>query len=138
MEIPNDRPILIFDGVCNFCNGSVNFIIDRDPRGTFRFAPLQSDVAHAIFAKVGRTTPVGDPDSIAVFDRGRLYEQSSAILRIVADLRGAWRLLVVLRAVPRPLRDVAYRWFAARRYRWFGKSATCRVPSPELRARFLG
>jgi predicted DCC family thiol-disulfide oxidoreductase YuxK len=136
-DAAGEHPVVLFDGVCNFCSGSVNFIIDRDPGGVFRFAPLQSEAARKIFAEVGRTIPPGDPEGVAVFDRGRLYERSSAVLRIVRDLRGAWPVLSALRLVPRPLRDAAYRWFAARRYRWFGKSATCHVPSPEIRARFL-
>ena len=137
VEATGEHPVVLFDGVCNFCNDSVNFIIDRDPRATFRFAALQSEAARAIFAQTGRTLAPGDPESIVVFDRGRLLERSSAVLRIVAGLRGAWPLLGVLRVVPRPLRDVVYSWFAARRYRWFGKTETCRVPSPEIRGRFL-
>jgi predicted DCC family thiol-disulfide oxidoreductase YuxK len=137
-EASGEHPIVLFDGVCNFCNDTVNYIIDRDPRGTFRFAPLQSDVARKIFAEVGRTIPAGDPEGIALYHRGSLYEQSSALLRIVRDMPGAWPLLAVFRVVPRPLRDAVYRWLAVRRYRWFGKSATCRVPTPELRDRFLG
>jgi predicted DCC family thiol-disulfide oxidoreductase YuxK len=131
------HPVVLFDGVCNFCNASVNFIIERDPGRTFRFAPLQSDIARTMFAQVGRTPPAGDPESIAVFERGRLYEHSGAVLRIVRRLGGAWPLLGIFVVVPRPLRDAAYRWAAARRYRWFGKSDTCRVPTQEVRDRFL-
>jgi predicted DCC family thiol-disulfide oxidoreductase YuxK len=136
-EATGEHPVVLFDGVCNFCNGAVNFIIDRDRRSTFRFAALQSEAAREMFARVGRTVPPGDPTTIAVFDRGRILERSAAMLRIVRDLRGAWPLLGVLRLVPRPLRDAVYVWCAARRYKWFGKSEACRVPSPEVRGRFL-
>jgi predicted DCC family thiol-disulfide oxidoreductase YuxK len=136
-EATGEHPVVLFDGVCNVCNGGVNFIIDRDPGGTFRFAALQSEAARKIFGQVGRTIPSGDPESIVVFDGGRLLERSTAMLRIVRDMRGAWPLLGILRVVPRPLRDALYSWFAARRYRWFGKTDTCRVPSPEIRGRFL-
>lgn len=136
-EASSEHPIVLFDGVCNLCSGSVNFIIDRDPRRTFRFAALQSDVARRTLEGLGRSIPDGDPDSIVVVDGGRLYERSAALLCIARHMRGAWPLLAALVVIPRPLRDALYRWLAARRYRWFGRSDTCRVPTPELRARFL-
>jgi predicted DCC family thiol-disulfide oxidoreductase YuxK len=134
---PLAHPVVLFDGVCNLCNRSVSFAIDRDPRALLRFAALQSDAARKIFEGLGRTRPEGDPESVIFYDRGRLHEGSGAILRVARYLRGGWPLLSVLLLVPRPLRDAAYRWAAARRYRWFGKSDTCRVPTPQLRARFL-
>jgi predicted DCC family thiol-disulfide oxidoreductase YuxK len=136
-EVSGEHPVVLFDGVCNVCNRTVNFIIDRDPEGTFRFASLQSEAGRTILQGFGRTIPVGDPATIVVVDRSRLYEQSGALLRIARHMRGAWPLLTALLVVPRPLRDVLYRWAAARRYKWFGKSDTCRVPTQELRARFL-
>ena len=136
-DATGEHPVVLFDGVCNFCSDSVNFIIDRDPRGTFRFAPAAiGGGAHDI--RGGRADhPARGPESMAVFDRGRLLERSSAILRIVRDLRGAWPLLSALRARSPPAARRRVPVVAARRYRWFGKSATCRVPSPEIRARFL-
>jgi predicted DCC family thiol-disulfide oxidoreductase YuxK len=136
-EVSGEHPVVLFDGVCNVCNRAVNFIIDRDPEGTFRFASLQSEAGRAMVQGFGRTIPQGDPETIVVVDRSRLYEQSDAMLRIARHMRGAWPLLTALLVVPRPLRDVLYRWAAARRYKWFGKSDTCRVPTQELRARFL-
>jgi predicted DCC family thiol-disulfide oxidoreductase YuxK len=136
-EVSGEHPVVLFDGVCNVCNRAVNFIIDRDPEGTFRFASLQSEAGRTIVQGFGRTIPQGDPETIVVVDRSRLYEQSGAMLRIARHMRGAWPLLTALLVVPRPLRDVLYRWAAARRYKWFGKSDTCRVPTQELRARFL-
>jgi predicted DCC family thiol-disulfide oxidoreductase YuxK len=131
------HPVVLFDGVCNVCNWSVNFVIDRDPHARFRFASLQSSTARTLVEGLGGTIPEGDPDGIIVVDGDRLYEKSSAMLRIAHYMSGAWPLLAALRIIPRPLRDALYRWFAARRYRWFGKSDTCRIPTPELRARFL-
>jgi predicted DCC family thiol-disulfide oxidoreductase YuxK len=136
-EVSGEPPVVLFDGVCNVCNRAVNFIIDRDPEGTFRFASLQSEAGRTMLQGFGRTTPEGDPETIVVVDRSRLYEQSGAMLRIARHMRGAWPLLTGLLVVPRPLRDALYRWAAARRYKWFGKSDTCRVPTQELRARFL-
>lgn len=128
------HPIVLYDGVCNFCNGAVNFIIDRDPHAYFRFASLQSDIGQRLCAEHGIAT---DVSTIALIEDGRGFVRTNAALRIARHLSGAWPALCALVVIPRPLRDWAYSWFAARRYRWFGKSDTCRVPSPEVRARFL-
>jgi len=133
---PNDA-IVLFDGVCNLCNGSVLFIIDRDPGAYFRFAALQSDVGRDVLAGVGRAIPAGDPDSIVLVENGRVYERSTAALRIVRRLRGAWKLAWLFVIVPRPLRDLVYRLVARNRYRWFGRTAECRIPTPALRSRLL-
>lgn len=130
-------PVVLFDGVCNLCNGAVQFIVDRDPEGTFRFASLQSERAAALLREQGREPPAGDPESLVLIEGGRLYERSTAALRIARRLRGAWPLLYTFVVVPRFVRDAVYRLIARNRYRWFGKSAECRVPTPELRARFL-
>jgi len=124
---------VLFDGVCNLCNASINFVIDRDAEAVFRFAPLQSDVGRALVAECGLV----DEDSIVLVEDGRCYVRSDAALRIARRLDGAWRLLGVLRIVPRPLRDAAYRVIARYRYRWFGKQDACRLPTPDLRVRFL-
>ena len=124
---------VLFDGVCNLCNASVNFIIDRDPRAYFQFAPLQSEAAKALGESV-----TGDPDSIVLIEGGKRYEQSSAALRIARKMSGAWPLLFAFVVVPPFIRNVAYRYIARNRYKWFGKADACRMPSPELKARFLG
>lgn len=134
---PGQSAIVLFDGVCNFCNASVRFVIDRDPRATLRFASLQSDAGRRVLDGLGQPAVEGDPRSIVLVEGGKVYQRSSAALRIARHLRGGWSLLALLLVVPRPLRDLVYRWFAARRYRWFGKAEACRVPAPELRARFL-
>lgn len=137
MEAQGEHPVVLFDGVCNLCNATVNFIIDRDPAAELRFASLQSPEGRKLLAAVGHRVPEGDPESILFVDRGRVYERSGAALRIARRLSGAWSLLAVLLVIPAPLRDLVYRWIAANRYRWFGKSDVCRVPTPELRDRFL-
>lgn len=130
------HPIVLFDGVCNLCSTSVQFILQRDPAGRFRFASLQSDLAQRLLTERGL-----DPkalDSVVVVDGDRFYRESDAALRIARDLKGAWKALSVFRVIPRPVRDWAYRLIARNRYRWFGKSETCWLPTPELRGRFLG
>jgi predicted DCC family thiol-disulfide oxidoreductase YuxK len=131
----SDHPVILFDGVCNLCNLSVQFIIARDPSFQFRFAPLDSAVARSL---IGETVPHGAlPDSIVLMDHRRMYTRSTAALRIARRLRFPWPLLYALIIVPRPLRDIIYDFIARHRYRWFGKRDTCMVHTPELRARFL-
>jgi predicted DCC family thiol-disulfide oxidoreductase YuxK len=130
--------IILFDGVCNLCSGVVRFVIARDPRAHFRFAALQSDAARRACAEVGATPPAAvDPDTIIVIADGRALERSDAALAIAARLPFPWPIFGVFRLLPRALRDWLYRFVAKNRYRWFGKSETCMMPTPELRARFL-
>lgn len=129
------HPTLLFDGVCNLCSGSVQFILKRDTRSRFRFASLQSDAGRRLMTDHGL-----DPDalsSVVLIEGGRAYQESTAALRIARHLPGAWKLLRVFTVIPRPLRDAAYRLIARNRYRWFGKTEACWLPTPELRARFL-
>ena len=128
-------PVVLFDGVCNLCNGSVRFVIERDPRKHFQFAPLQSETATTLIG--GLANPLAMPDSIVLVDDGRLYVRSTAALRIARRLRFPWPLLWVFMAVPRPLRDWVYDVIARHRYGWFGKRDTCMVPTKEIRDRFL-
>ncbi|HEV2843602.1 MAG TPA: thiol-disulfide oxidoreductase DCC family protein [Thermoanaerobaculia bacterium] len=129
-------PIVLFDGVCNLCSTSVQFILQRDPTGKFRFASLQSDLAQRLLTEHGL-----DPkalDSVVVIDGDHLYRESDAALRIARDMKGAWKALAVFRVIPRSVRDWAYRLIARNRYRWFGKKESCWLPTPEVRGRFLG
>jgi len=129
-------PVVLFDGVCNLCSGSVQFLLKRDPEGRFRFASLQSEAGRSLMAEHG--LDVDALSSVLLIEDGQVWQESSAALRIARHLPGAWKLLRVFAAVPRPLRDAAYRWIARNRYRWFGKTETCWLPTPELKARFLG
>ena len=127
--------IILFDGVCNFCNGSVNFIIARDPQGYFKFAPLQSDVGARLLAENGVDRI--ETDSVVLIENGQVYTHSTAALRIARKLSGAWRWFYYLVHVPRFLRDGAYKLLAKYRYALFGQKDECMLPSPEVRARFL-
>ncbi|MET0795596.1 MAG: thiol-disulfide oxidoreductase DCC family protein [Polyangiaceae bacterium] len=131
------RVVVLFDGVCNLCNGSVNFLIDRDPHGALCFASLQSEEGGALLDSLGYRRSRGDPGTIVLVENGRVYERSTAVLRALRHLNGGWRLLALFLVVPRAFRDLIYRAVATRRYQWFGKAEVCRVPTPELRARFL-
>jgi predicted DCC family thiol-disulfide oxidoreductase YuxK len=142
-----EERVVVFDGVCNLCGFAVNFILDHERDTSLRFVAIQSDAAHALLERVlGPTetsrlvrgaTGSGDPDSIVFVDGGHGFTHSDAALQIARYLRAPYRWLNVLRFVPRSLRDGVYRWIARNRYRWFGKNPTCRVPTPETRARFL-
>jgi predicted DCC family thiol-disulfide oxidoreductase YuxK len=126
--------IVLFDGVCNVCDAAVNFIIDHDRDGRFTFASLQSDVGRRLCREHGIPE---DFDTIAFIEDGKAYTRSAAVLRIAKGLDGAWPALFSLVVLPRPLRDRAYRYFAAHRYAWFGKQDACKVPTPDIRRRFL-
>jgi predicted DCC family thiol-disulfide oxidoreductase YuxK len=133
---PARHPIVLFDGVCNLCNGTVRFLIERDPRARLRFASLQSGFGRALQERHGL-----DPDALDTFvvvDGEGVHLRSDAILRLLAGLPAPWRGLAWLRLLPRPLRDALYGVVVRNRYRWFGRRDECLLPTPELRARFLG
>ncbi|HKI02162.1 MAG TPA: thiol-disulfide oxidoreductase DCC family protein [Thermoanaerobaculia bacterium] len=135
MEAPTN-PVVLFDGVCNLCNGAVQFIIRHDPEARFRFASLQSPVGERLRGELGIDGQA--LDSVILVADGRWYQESDAVLRIARGLGGLWRVVGISRLVPRSLRDRVYRFIARNRYRWFGKVEACWVPTPELRTRFLG
>jgi len=125
------RPVILFDGVCNLCTGSVQFVIERDSRKQFRFASLQSPVAERL---LGRRD---DLESMVLVQDGKIYRKSTAALLIAKRLDGLWPLLAAFLVIPRFLRDAAYDWIGRRRYRMFGKRDVCWTPRPELAERFL-
>ena len=134
------RPIVLFDGVCNLCNGAVTFVIDRDPEATLAFAPLQSSLARERIAAASRgesRSASASGDSIVLLEEGRVHTRSTAALRIARRLRRPWPLLGVFLAVPAPLRDALYDLIARHRYRLFGRTETCRLPTPDTAARFV-
>ena len=128
-------PIILFDGVCNLCNRSVQMVLRHDRKARFRFASLQSPVGEKLRGELGIDRE--KVDSVILVEDGRWYQESDAALRIARGLGGPWKLLGAFRLIPRPLRDAAYRLIARNRYRWFGKRETCWLPTPELRGRFL-
>lgn len=127
--------IILFDGVCNLCNGSVQFVIRRDPKGVFRFAALQSSEGQELMRQHGLDTSA--LYSIIVVSGGKVWQRSRAALEIVRRLSGLWPLLYGFIIVPPFIRDWFYDRIAANRYKWFGKQDECMIPTPELRARFL-
>ncbi|HQZ83399.1 MAG TPA: thiol-disulfide oxidoreductase DCC family protein [Pyrinomonadaceae bacterium] len=128
------QPIVLFDGVCNFCDAAVNFVIAHDKAGIFRFAPLQSNVGRELVAK--HQIPAGI-DSVILIDDGGAFVHSDAAIRIARRLGGGWSILGAFRVIPRFIRDWSYKLFAKYRYRLFGKKDACMMPTPEVRSRFL-
>ncbi len=127
---------MLFDGVCNFCNSSVNFIIDRDKEKRFLFASLQSDYAAKILLENGMGGK--DFDSIVLLSPdGKIYKRSSAALRIALRLKFPWFLFYAFIIIPPFIRDFCYEIIARNRYKWFGKRDACRIPTPEERERFV-
>lgn len=130
--------IILFDGVCNLCSGVVHFLIARDPHARFRFAALQSEAARAACARVGHELPASTtPSTVVVIEQGRALERSDAALAIARRLPFPWPMFGVFGVLPRGIRDALYRILARHRYRWFGRTSECMVPTPELRCRFL-
>ena len=129
------EPVIVFDGVCALCSRWVRFLLRFDTRGRYRFAAMQGAQGRALLQAHGLDPE--DPTSFLLLDAGRAWTDTDAIIRVLTGLGGAWRLLGVLRWVPRRLRDPAYRALARNRYRWFGRHDTCFLPTPEQAARFL-
>ncbi|WP_222984243.1 thiol-disulfide oxidoreductase DCC family protein [Flagellimonas meishanensis] len=131
------KKIILFDGICNLCNGAVQFIIKRDKKDVFRYAALQSEVGKQMVAERGIDT--SNVDSIILIEPGVAYfTKSDAALQIGQDFGGLWKGLVLLTWIPKTLRDAIYDLVARNRYKWFGKKDQCMIPTPELQAKFLG
>ena len=130
-----NRKIIIFDGVCNFCNASVNFIIKRDPGGVFAFTPMQSALAKELITQFHDKD--SELDTFLLIKAGNCYTRSDAALEICKDLNGAWPILRIFKIIPRPVRDFLYNAFARNRYKIFGMRDECMLPTPDLRNRFL-
>lgn len=130
------QTIIFFDGFCNLCSGAVQFIIKRDAKNNFYFAALQSEFAQLKLANY--TQNPANFNSIILLENAKLFTQSAAALRVAKKLNGAWPLLYVFIIVPPFIRDAAYKFIAKNRYKWFGKQETCWVPTPALKAKFLG
>ncbi len=128
--------IILFDGVCNFCNSTVNFIIDHDPNGYFKFAASQSDEGQALLVKydIWQT----DIDTIILIEDEKVFSRSTAVLKISSKLSGWTSILHDFIIVPTFIRDPLYDLFAKYRYKIFGRREVCRVPTPEERSRFIG
>ena len=130
-----DGPVLLFDGACNLCNGTVQFLLRTDRRAVLRFAPLQSETGIRLLQEAGYQGP--PLDSVVLIANGRLFAHSDAVLETARLLGFPWSLAYGFKGVPRVLRDAIYRWVGRNRYAWFGKSEQCLMPTPDLKARFL-
>jgi predicted DCC family thiol-disulfide oxidoreductase YuxK len=134
-DIPEGRSVVLFDGVCNLCNGFVQFLIRRDKKRRFLYASLQSEAGRSLIEELG--LEAGKMDTVILIDQGKAYTHSDVALRAAGKLGGLWPLFKVFYVFPKPLRDLVYNWIARNRYRWFGKRETCMIPTPELKSRFL-
>ncbi len=131
----NNHTIILFDGICNFCNGAVNFTIKRDKNKSIRFGALQSEQGQLLLRQYQFSTT--NFTSFLFIEAGRVYTQSTAALKVCKYLTGLWPLLYGFIIVPKFIRDGLYDWIASNRYKWFGKKDVCMIPSPDLKQRFL-
>lgn len=135
MNEAENKTIVLFDGVCNFCDNSINFIIGQDTKNRFKFAPLQSETGQILLDEYG--IDPAETDSVVVIENGKAYTHSTAALRVAKNLGGAWSLLYAFVIVPKFIRDFFYKLFAKYRYKLFGKKDACMMPTPEIRQKFL-
>lgn len=134
--IPQNKSLILFDGVCNFCNASVNFIIDRDLNDHFRMASLQSEFGQSVLREFSK--PLSDFDTLLLLHEGKIFEKSTAALMIASKLRFPWFLLKIFLFLPNWLRDPFYLLVARNRYRLFGTADQCRLPSEKDRHKIIG
>lgn len=130
-----ENPVILFDGVCNLCNSSVQFVINHDPKGMFRFAALQSEFGQQQLEK--HNFDKEELLSVVLLINGKAYDRSRAALEIARRLNGLWPLLYIFIIVPPFIRNFIYNWISRNRYRWFGRKDECMIPTPELKARFF-
>jgi predicted DCC family thiol-disulfide oxidoreductase YuxK len=133
--LSDEHPVLLFDGVCNLCNGAVTFVLQRDSHRHFRYASLQSASGQALLDHFG--LPKDAFDSFVLIEKGRFFTKSTAALHVARNMNALWPMLSVFLIVPAFLRNAVYDLIAKNRYRWFGKRDACMMPSPELKALFL-
>ena len=131
----DDRPLIVFDGVCALCSGFVRFVLRHDRRAQFRLAAIQSEAGAALAARFGVDALA--PETMLLIEGDKVLQMSNAALGICRGLGWPWRAFGIFRIVPRPLRDLVYRWVARNRYRWFGRRETCWIPEPQWRDRIL-
>lgn len=135
MNSSNTHKIILFDGVCNLCNSSINFVIKRDKKNLFQFATLQEQPGQALLKKYNINTL--DTDSIILIANNKAYVKSTAALHIAKDLKGGWPLLYGFMIIPTFVRNWVYDFVARNRYKWYGKKDSCMIPSPALKDKFL-
>tara|TARA_B110000093_G_C12704030_1_gene299434 strand:+ start:166 stop:576 length:411 start_codon:yes stop_codon:yes gene_type:complete len=129
------QPLVLFDGVCNLCNSSVQYVIKHDRYNKFKFASLQSDAAKEILLQFNENN--SDLNSIILIDNNKIFKKSLAILRLLKILGGIYTLLYIFIIIPKPLRDWVYDYIAKNRYKWYGKKDSCMIPTKELKNKFI-
>ena len=130
-----DQPIILFDGVCNLCNGAVQFIIRHDKKNTFMFTSLQSETGQKLLAQYN--LPLDELNSFILIENNKAYTRSTGALKVAKKLNGIFPMLYSFIIIPKILRDSIYDLVARNRYKWFGKKDECMIPTPQLKARFL-
>jgi predicted DCC family thiol-disulfide oxidoreductase YuxK len=135
-NLPHDKKIILFDGVCNLCDSAVQYIIKHDNKDIFRFVALQSDSGKEICNYIGvDQTKI---DSIILYNPNiAYYYKSSAIIEIAKELGGIYSLISIFKILPEKIRNYIYYYIAKNRYKWYGKKESCMIPTPELKAKFL-
>lgn len=131
----DSHPVILFDGVCNLCNASVQFIINRDPSAKFRFTSLQSQAGQTLLTKFNLSAE--NLYSVIVVDQDKVYDRSRAALEIARRLNGLWPMLYGFIIVPPFIRNFVYDWISRNRYRWFGVRQECMMPTPNMKSRFI-
>ena len=133
-DLPKGKKIILFDGVCNLCNSSVQFIIKHDKKDVFRFVPLQSDLGQKISIHIETSTI----DSIILYEtEKRYYYKAEAAFKILKEMNGVYRCLLLFSILPKSVLNTIYDYIAKNRYKWFGKEEICMIPTPELLSKFL-
>ncbi len=132
---PAIQPVILFDGVCNFCNNTINFVIKRDRKNLLRFAAMQSFAAGQLLQQYG--LPEGEMKSFVFIENGKVFTQSTAALRVCKYMTWLWPLFYILTIIPKFIRDAVYDRIAKNRYKWFGVREHCMLPTVETRAKFL-
>lgn len=136
MNLPPNKKIILFDGVCNLCNSSVQFVIKHDKKDVFRFVALQSDLGQEILEHIGINPK--NIDSIILYEPGvAYYYKSKAALEIAKNLGGFWHFGTIFKIIPTGIRDQLYDYIAKNRYKWYGKKESCMIPTAELKSKFL-
>lgn len=135
IDIPKHKKLILFDGVCNLCNNSVQYVIKRDQKNTYLFAPLQSKVGQQIIEQFQIDTV--KTDSILLYTNGKLYSKSTAALKVAATLGFPTNILSICIVIPAFIRNWVYDFIAKNRYKWYGKKEACMIPTPELKSKFI-
>lgn len=135
--VPNNKQVILFDGVCNLCNSSVLFIIKRDKKDLFLFAPLQSSIGKSVIKEYNIDTEIIDSILLYQPEQNKLFYKSTAALKIAKTLSFPINIIQIFFIIPTVMRDLIYDFIAKNRYRWFGQKDACMIPTPELKAKFL-